>query len=48
MFWFFGPQGMWDLSPPTIERALPALDGKVLTTAPEKSRKGLSEVAFGL
>ena len=49
MFWFWGPQGMWDLSSPTIETAPLALEGKVSTTGlPEKSRKGLSEAAFWL
>ena len=39
MFWFFGLQGMWDLSSrPGIEPTPPALEGKVLTTGlPGKS-----------
>ena len=35
MFWFFWPQGKWDLAPqPRIEHTPLALEGEVLTTGP--------------
>ena len=37
-FFFFWPQGTWDLvSQPGIELLSPALEGKVLTTGPQGS-----------